>query len=178
MWFSCSSSEKSTLEATFLDFPKLWCHHVWESCDNADSGFSVSSRMDVISSIFSKRFLFIWLCWALVSNTRSLLQHAGSLGCGFQKLVPWNGIKPRVPLPLGALSLNHWVTRESLYPVFLKDSWWQCEHSWSMDSTWGRSCKSGASAASQITWSRISEWPTGIRTCSKVPRWSQHTARN
>ena len=118
--------------------------------------------------LFSKKILFIWLCWALVVVHKILVAACRIFSCGFQKLVPWTGIKPRVP-SLGALSLNHWVTRES-YPVFLKDSqamWTQLVHGQHLrQEAFKIWCLSSITDHSiQNLW----EWPTGIRTCLKSP---------
>ena len=48
-------------------------------------------------------YLFIWLCWVLVS---------GIFCCGMWNLVPWQGIEPESPA-LGAQSLSHWTTGKS-----------------------------------------------------------------
>ena len=55
--------------------------------------------------IFKKIFLFIWLCWSLVSCGMQTLR--GSMW----DLVPQSGIEPR-PLKLRAQSLSHWTTRK------------------------------------------------------------------
>ena len=52
---------------------------------------SSSSFKDII-------YLFIWLCWVILS-------------CGMWDLVPRPGIKPRPPA-LGTWNLSHWTTRQ------------------------------------------------------------------
>ena len=61
---------------------------------------------------------FILLHQILVALHGVFLASCGIFSCGMQNLVPWPGIKPR-PLALGAWSLNHWTTRESLDVPFL-----------------------------------------------------------
>ena len=53
---------------------------------------------------FFKKYLFIWLCQALVVA-------CGLTSCGMWDLVPWSGIKPAPPT-LGLQSLSHWTTTE------------------------------------------------------------------
>ena len=69
---------------------------------------------------FNIYFLFIWLHWVLAAahgifylscSTRDLSCGMQTLSCSLWDLVPWLGIKPRLPA-LGMWSLSHWTTRE------------------------------------------------------------------
>ena len=53
----------------------------------------------------------IWLCRVLVAACGIFGCSLWTLNCGMWYLVPWPGIKPRLPAS-GAWSLRHWTTRE------------------------------------------------------------------
>ena len=75
----------------------------------------LSNIMDV--SFFNIYFyLFSWLCQVLIVAHRifDLRFSMWILSCGLWDLFPWPGIEPRPPA-IGALSLNHWTTREVPY---------------------------------------------------------------
>ena len=62
--------------------------------------------------------LFTWPCWVLVVAFGIFYPHCSvwTLSCSLWDLVPWPGIKPRLPV-LGVQNLSPWTTREVLVPT-------------------------------------------------------------
>ena len=63
------------------------------------------------TQISFNNYLFIWLCWVLVTACRVFSCSMWTLSCIMWDLIPWSGMEPGL-LASEPWSLSHWTTRE------------------------------------------------------------------
>ena len=87
------------LSSVFWACVLSWAHTWFSKFPHLQSCFYFLKRLK------KYLFLFIWLCWVLVTACRIF-----NLGCRMWDLVPWSQIQPEPPA-LGMRSLSPWITR-------------------------------------------------------------------
>ena len=117
-WRVCQSMEvlegpHSQRLCTDVMLQQLWQSPVWPNSHHQLEQTGPPKKCRPLPLFYSARFIYFWLC--LFCFLKILYLAMLGLSCSMWGLVPWPGIKPRLPA-LGVWSLSHWTTRE--VPIF------------------------------------------------------------